>query len=45
MDSVEFPEYIYLLVFEARDGSGLKSAGKVKGKEFGFFFFFFNLKI
>lgn len=37
MDNLEFPECIYLLMFEARDRSGLKSAGEVKRKEFGFF--------
>lgn len=49
MDNLGFPKYIYLLVFEARDGSGLKSAGEVKEEEFGSLFvcvfvLFFNLK-
>lgn len=36
MENLGFPECIYLLMFEARDGSGLKSAGEVKREEVGF---------
>ena len=37
MDHVGLVEFISLLVFEARGGFGVKSAGEVKGEEFGSF--------
>ena len=37
MDHVGLVEFIYLLVFEARGGFGVKLAGEVKGEEFGSF--------
>ena len=37
MDHVGLTEFIYLLVFEARGEFGVKSAGEVKGGEFGSF--------
>ena len=37
MDHVGLVEFIYLLVFEARGGFGVKLAGEVKGEELGSF--------
>ena len=37
MDHVGLTEFIYLPVFEARGEFGVKSAGEVKGGEFGSF--------